>query len=222
MVGAHTQCSHQCGDRQFPRAVHADIDDLVGVRLVFQPGAPVGNDLCCIQQISSLVRLHAEVGPRRTNQLGDHNPLRSIDDKCPLVCHDGKIAHEDFLLFHLTRLVVDEPNHHLQGCSVCRIPVLTLLHGIFRRILRRIQLVVEKLQYKIPRIVFNGRNVRKDFAQPFADKPIVRFRLDLNEIWHVCYFMNFRVAHPCFFTDFYGLGHIHHSLFRIQAPYTAV
>jgi len=37
-----------------------------------------------------------------TDQLGNNDPFRSVDDESPLVCHHGEITHENRLLFDLS------------------------------------------------------------------------------------------------------------------------
>ena len=75
------------------------------VVLELDPTAAVGNDLA--KEIRAVVRGFEE-NAGRTVQLRDNHPLRSADDECPLIRHQGNLAEEYFLL-------LDVPDRLLPG-----------------------------------------------------------------------------------------------------------
>ncbi len=132
LVAAITDGPDQNRDRQLAGTIDTDEDAVIDIGLEFQPGPAVGNDRGAHQLFAGTgVGIFLEINSRRANQLADDNPFGPVDNESTVIGHLGKIAHEHFLFFYLTRLPVDQAHLHFQRNRVRGIPLLTLVHRIF-------------------------------------------------------------------------------------------
>ena len=128
--------------------------------------------------IRSLIIINA----RRTNDLGNDDTFRTIDDKCAGGSHQGEITHKDFLLLDFLSLFVSESNTNLERCSIRRITCFALLNAVFRPF---VHLIVDEAQFQVTGEVRNGVYISKHFPKAGFQKPLVRSLLDLEKIRHV-------------------------------------
>ena len=123
LVRAEPQRLEEDGDVLATLAVDANADRVLLVDVELQPGAPRRDDLRDEDvTVGCLVRLLAEVGARRADQLGDDDPLGAVDDEGAQVGHHGEVAEEDLLLLDLTRDLVDERRLHEQRGGKVLVP----------------------------------------------------------------------------------------------------
>ncbi|OIQ74230.1 hypothetical protein GALL_441260 [mine drainage metagenome] len=121
LLGVQADGLEQDGDRHLAPAVHAEIQDVLGIELEVEPGTAVGNDARREQQLAravglALVVLEEHAG--RAMQLADDDALGAVDDERALVGHERDLAHIDLLLLHfldrgLGRLAVHHDQPHL-------------------------------------------------------------------------------------------------------------
>ncbi len=100
----------QSGCGHFPLPVDADVKDAFEVAFELQPGAVPRDDLAVIDVGAALVEGVLEIGARGTDDLGDDDSLRAIDDEGARLGHERKLAHEDLGVFHLA--VLEEQAKH--------------------------------------------------------------------------------------------------------------
>ena len=173
--------------RQLAPPVYAHEQAVLGVELEVQPGAAVGNHPRRIQQLAGTMGLAlvvAEENPRRAVQLGDHHPLRAVDDESAVFRHERHFAHIDFLLLDvLDRLagglpVVDDEAHlHPQGRSVG-----DATHHAFLDVESRLaELVVNVLDRRVAGVADDGKHRPKRRMQALLPA-LVGGRLHLQEL----------------------------------------
>ena len=182
LIGLEAQGPDQAGNGDLAVFVDADPEDLVGVGLILQPGAPVGDHGGGQNgQVGLEVHFLAVVHAGRADDLGDHHALGAVDDEGAGVGHEREIAHEDLLLLDLLGLLVAQADLHLQGGGIRGVPGLALLHVVLGGL---VHLVVDEGQLQIALVVGNRRNVGEHLPQAGVQKPLVRRLLDLQKVRH--------------------------------------
>ena len=109
-----------------------------------------------------LVRGDPEVDARRTHELRDDDALGPVDDEGAAVGHHREVAHEDRLLFDLTRLRVHEPRRDEQRTRVRHVALAALVLGV----LGRVEDVVGQLELQLTGEVLDGRDVARTPRRP--------------------------------------------------------
>ena len=178
-VSRHAEGADEAGDGQLAVLVDADPEDVIEIRLIFQPCAAVRDDRRGINVLVGLVDLVTEVDAGASDDLGDDDALRAVDDEGAAVGHEREIAHEDLLLLDLVGLFVVQTHANLDGLGVRRVALLAFLHGILGRLVHG---VVEEAQLEIAGVVGNGIDVAEHLAQPLAQEPLIGILLDLEHI----------------------------------------
>mgnify|MGYP002550637480 CR=1 FL=1 len=182
LVRLQAQGPDQAGDGELAVLVDADPEDLVGVGLILQPGAPVGDDSGGEDgQVGLDVRLLAVVHTGGPDDLGNHDALGAVDNKGAGVGHQREVAHEDLLLLDLLGLLVPQADLHLQRRGVGGIPGLALLHVVLGRL---IHLVVDEGQLQVALIVRDRAHVVEHLPEAGVQKLLVRLLLDLQKVGH--------------------------------------
>ena len=182
LVRLQAQGPDQAGDGELPVLVDADPEDLVGVGLILQPGAPVGDHRGGEDgQVGLEVRLLAVVHAGGPDDLGDHHALGAVDDEGAGVGHQREVAHEDLLLLDLLGLLVPQADLHLQGRGVSGVPGLALLHVVLGRL---VHLVVDEGQLQVALVVGDRAHVVEHLPQAGVQKLLVRLLLDLQKVGH--------------------------------------
>ena len=176
------QGADEAGNGQLAVFVDADPEQLVGVGLILQPGAPVGDQLSAENgQIGLYVRLLAVVDAGGADDLGDHHPLRAVDDKGAGLGHQGEVPHEDLLLLDDVRLLVAQAHPDLQGRGVVHVPGLALLHIVLGRL---VHAVVDEAQLQGVGVVADDAHVGEYRLQAGVQEPLVGILLDLQQVGH--------------------------------------
>ena len=172
----------EAGDGDLPVLVDADPEELVGVGLILQPGAPLGDDLGGEDgQVGLNVDLLAVIHAGRADDLGDHDALRAVDDEGAGVGHQGEVPHEDLLLLDLLGLLVPQADLDLEGRGVVGVPGLALLHvvlGLF------IHLVVDEGQLQVALVVADRAHVGEDLPEAGIQELLIGGLLNLQEVRH--------------------------------------
>ena len=180
VVCAH--CTQEPGNGKLAVLVNADVEHVVAVGLILQPGAVVRNHRGGINVQHGLVYITAEINARRADNLGNDNTFRTVDDKGTSLGHDREVAHEDLLFLDLFRLFIAQADAHLQGAGVRGVTGFALLFGVLRCVIHGI---VDKAQLQIAGVVRNGVHILENFLQAGVQKPRIRAFLNLQQIRHV-------------------------------------
>ena len=181
-VGLHADGADQAGDGQLAVFVDAHPEQLVGVGLVLQPGAPLGDDLGGEDgQVGLDVGLLAVVHAGGADDLGDHHALGAVDDKGAGLGHQREIAHEDLLLLDLLSLLVAQAHADLQGRGIVHVPGLALLHVVLGGL---VHAVVDEAQLQGAGVVADDAHVGEHLPQPRIQEPLVGGLLNLQQVGH--------------------------------------
>ncbi len=93
-VGLHAQGAQEDRAQEFALAVDADVENVLGVVLEFDPRAAIGNNFP--QEVGAVVgRFVKHAG--RAVQLADDDALGAVDDERAVVGHQRNVAEENFL-----------------------------------------------------------------------------------------------------------------------------
>ena len=76
--------------------------------------------------VDRLIKIHTG----GTNQLGDNNTFRAIDNERSLVRHHREVADEYGLRFNFTSIVVHELRCHIQRSRVVNVFFFALINGV--------------------------------------------------------------------------------------------
>src|SRR5690606_14766035 len=96
-------------------AVDADADLVALVDLELEPRTAARDDARRVDVlVGELLGRAVEVDAGRTDELGDDDALRAVDDEGALLGHEREVAHEDRLGLDLAREVVHELGVHVQ------------------------------------------------------------------------------------------------------------
>ena len=176
------QGPEQAGDGNLPVFVDADPEELVGVGLILQPGAPLGDHLGGEDgQVGLDVHLVPVVHAGGADNLGDDDPFRAVDDEGARVGHEGEVPHEDLLLLDFLGLLVPQADLDLEGRGIVGVPGLALLHvvlGFF------VHLVVDEGQLQVALVVADRAHVGKNLPEPGIQELLIGGLLNLQEVRH--------------------------------------
>ena len=136
----------------------------------------------------------------RAVELGNDDPFSAIDDKSPLVGHDGDRPHIDFFFFN-PRLI-GQTEFHFQGHIVCDASANTF----FRRIFGNPEIIGEKFQDRFLIVRFDGKNFGKNFLKPNIfplmgqkmrlQKLVIGLNLNFNQIRKIDNLFPLAKTHP--------------------------
>ncbi len=193
LVRADAHRADQLRDRDLSGAVHTGIEDIVGVRLIFEPCAAVRDNRAGVQLLAELVVRDAVVDARRADKLADDDTLCAVDDERAGRGHQRQVAHEDLMLFDFAVLLVEEPDGNLKRSGIVRVAFLALLDRVFHFIPAKF--VIDKFQAELIAEIFDWRDVIEYLAKSLIDEPLVGCLLHLDEIRHFKNFLTPLVAH---------------------------
>ena len=183
LLGLTADGADQLGDGDLAVLVDADPEHLVGVGLILQPRAAVGDHGAGEQgQVGLEVDLLAVVHARGADDLADDHALGAVDDEGAGLGHEREIAHEDLLLLDLLRLVVVQPHVDLERSGIGGVARLALLHVVLGGL---IHLVADEAQLKIARVVGDRGDVGEHLLQSLVEEPPVGLLLELQKIRHL-------------------------------------
>ena len=119
--------------------------------------------------------------------MGNDDAFRAVDDERAVLRHLGHIAHEHFLIDHFVFHLVHKAHLHAQRKGIRSVAVAAFFFVVLRLIA---ETVIEKVQFKVIRIVGDGREVLENFADPLFDKGSVTFFLNLDEFGNIDHFVD--------------------------------
>ena len=192
LIGAVAQRAQDQRDGQLARPVDAHPQNVVGVRLVLQPRAAVGDDRGGKEMLAGLVDLIFVVYAGGAHQLAHDDALRAVDDKGAMLGHEGEVAHEYVGFLDFAGLAVFEADEHLQRGGIGHVALLAALHAVFGLVQR----IVHKLQREVLGVVHDGTDVVEHLAHVHFQKAAVGVFLHFNEIGHVQDLVDVREALP--------------------------
>ena len=207
-VAGKSESTDEGGYRQLSVFINTNIENVVGVGLIFKPCAAVWNDCGGEQLFTGFVAGYSIINTGGTNQLGNNDTLCTVDDEGAAWCHDRKITHKDVLLFYLSGFLVQQACTNAQRSRIGRVTLFALFDGVFWGLVKT---VVNKVEHQIALIVRNLGNILKYFLQSLLKKPFVGVFLHLDQVWHFQNLIDPRKAHSNIFTQMYRLN-IHHRL----------
>ena len=168
------------GQRNFSGFIDADSHHAVRVDLILQPRASVRDDRGCVGLFTRLVDLRGIVHSRGTDDLGNNDALRAVDDERTRFGHQREIAHENFVFFDLSRRLVGQADRDPQRRGKVDVSFLALLNRILR--VFGVKGVVNEFDLEVAGKVPDRRNVMQNLAQPLVKKPLVGFGLNFDQI----------------------------------------
>ena len=193
LVAAQSQSSNQNRDRNLAGAVNANIEDVVGIRLILQPGSAIGNDSRGKELLADFVMVNSVVDTGRADQLRYNDALRAVDDKGTRLRHQRKVPHEDLMFVDLVGLLIIEANLYLKRSRVCGVPGLAFRNGVFDLI--GTQAETHELQAQMAAEIRDGGDIIERLLHALIEKPLVGVSLNCNEIWHLEDFLGALIAH---------------------------
>ncbi len=213
-VGADAQGTDQNGDRHLSGTVYSYIKDIVGVCLILQPCAPVGDHGAGEELFAEFILVNSIIDTGRTDQLADDDSFRAIDHKGAGRGHQRKVAHEDFLFLDFPlRFLVIKAYAHPQRCRIVRVVLLALFDGILDLI--SAESVAYKGQAEMAAVIVDGRNVVKDLLEAFVQEPLIGILLDFQQVGHLKDLFLLLKTHPYTLTV---IGRMHPVFFHLVHP----
>ena len=208
LIGGPAQRADEDRSRHLAVPVDADGHGAVGVGFQFDPGAAVRDHLAAVDVFPQIVLLTAEIYARRTDQLGDDDTFRPVDDEGARGRHDREIAHEKIIIFlDFPGLAVDELYLHLQRCAVRHCLGTAVVDGVFLRA----EIIVLEVQRPLVAAVLDRRDIVQYIPKSFLLKPFIGFRLEVEQMRHLQYFFRscIRVSfpRPCLFGSEHSAPH---------------
>ncbi len=208
LIRAIAQGAQECHRQEFAAALFAiqiDIQQVRGVKLHFDPGAPVGDDAERMQQHAVGMHRLLKANAGRAVQLADNHAFGAIDDKSALLGNQRDFAHEhrffaDFILGLQTE-------SHMQRSRIR----FAFLQALQRGLLGRRDFILHEIQDIVPVKAMNGEHFLEYGLQTNMFAPVgrhihlqklmVRASLNLNEIRQLDNVRQlakiYPVNHPC-------------------------
>ena len=124
-IGSVAKCTDQNGDRHLSGSVYTNIENVIGVCLVFQPCTTVRNNGRRIQFFTQFIMCDCIIDARRTYQLADDYSLCTVDHEGTGCCHQWQISHKDLMLIDFIVLFIMKSYFYFQRCSICCVTFFT-------------------------------------------------------------------------------------------------
>ena len=190
-VGLHPKGTDQAGDRKLAVLIDPDIEAVLQIRLVFQPGAAVRDNRRGIDVLLGLVHGVSVIHAGAADDLGNDDALRAVDHEGAAVRHQREIAHENLLVLDFAGLLVVQADANLDGLCISCVAFLAFFDGVLRLLVKRI---VKEGQFQIARVIGDRRDVVEYLAQPLVQEPVVGILLNLQEVRHLKNFLILGIA----------------------------
>ena len=191
-VAGKAQSTNEGRDRDLSVLVDADIEHIVLVRLIFEPGTSVRDNGGRVEFLTGLIMGHTIIHAGRTDQLRNDGTLRTVDDEGTAIRHDRELAHLDDRLLDESGLLVGETRGQVDAGRIGGPVRLALLDGVFGFFIHGI---VDELEDEITGVVGNFPDVSEDFLQTDIQEPLIRILLDLDEVRHLHDFIDLSEIH---------------------------
>ena len=158
-------------------AVDGDHEVAALVDLELEPRAARGDELGLVHQ-HAVVHLGREVHARGADELRDDDALGAVDDEGAAVGHEREVAHEDQLLLHLARLLVDEAHVNEKRCLVGDVLGAALGDGVGRVA----KLVVAEDDLHGVGGVLDRRELGEGLGKPLAHEALEGALLNVDQV----------------------------------------
>ena len=204
VVSGQAHDTHQSRSGKLTGPVHTGIDDIVQIRFIFDPSAPVRNDRGAVQELAHGVLFLAIIDTGRTDQLADDDTFSTVDDEGPRIGHQREVPHEHGGFFDFAGILIQQADVHIQRSCISSI----LLFALFHVILGITDGEVFKTQFQIVGKIFNGGHVLEYVVQPLPNKPLIRFSLQVDQMRHLQNFFDPSITVPYTVTIMNRLKHV--------------
>ncbi len=182
-IRADTERAQEHGDRHLAVPVYANIENIVGVRLIFKPCAAVRYNGAGIKGLSDLIVSDRIINTGGTHKLTDNNTLGPVDHKGSGFRHQRQVAHENVMFVDLVVFSVVKAHSHLERSRIGRVAFLALLDGVLGILLAKLE--AGELETQLAAVIRNRGNIPENFIQTLIQKPLIRVFLNFDEIRHV-------------------------------------
>src|SRR5208283_1656124 len=138
LIGLHAQRAKEDGAEEFALAIDADVENVFGVVLEFNPRTAIRNNLA--EEVGAVVGAFEE-DAGRTVQLADNNALGTIDDEGAVFGHQRNVAVEDFLFLDVANgfcasvgifVVNGQTDGDLKRGGISHAALLALIHVVLQ------------------------------------------------------------------------------------------
>ena len=175
-------------------AVEVNVDEIVGVKLDFNPGPAVRNNPVRIQDGAVGMGALLKANTRGAVQLTHNDAFGAIDNEAARAGHQGNLTHEDILFTDF--LSVLQTKSDIKRGRVCR----AFTKAFHLRHLCGLDFVFHEIKRTLAIMTLNGKNLFEHrlesdrFAfhriQIRLEKLHEGFALDLNEVWRCDHLFN--------------------------------
>ncbi len=180
--------AEQHGGVHLPPPIDADVDDVLGIELEVEPGAPVGDHARRVEELARRVGLAlvvVEEDARAPVELADNHALGAVDDERARLGHQGQLAEVDLLLLDVAHdplpavagVVDHELVRHLDGRRERHAALAALVDVV----LGRLEVVGHEHELARAVEVLDGEDRSKDRLEPNLF-PLVRRDVHLEEL----------------------------------------
>ena len=187
-VAPVAQSAQQNGCGELSLSVNAHPENALRVLLEFEPCAAVGNDGRFVHLLARLVRFDRVVHAGGTNELGDDDALRAVDDKGTVLRHEREIPHIDVRFDDFVLHFVVKAHPHFEGKRIGCVAVAALLLVILRLVPER---VIEEIQLEVIGEVGDRGKILENIADPLFHERFITFFLNLYKVGDVDNFVDF-------------------------------
>ncbi|GFI11333.1 hypothetical protein IMSAGC007_03807 [Lachnospiraceae bacterium] len=187
-IGSKAQGTHQYRDGNLSGPVYTHVKNVIGIRLILQPCAAVGNHGTGIQAFSYFIMINCIVNTRGTNKLTDNDTFCTVDHKRTGLRHQRQITHENLVFINFIGFFIIKTYLYFQRSCIRCISFLAFLDCIFNIAFACAKCKINKFKTQLTAVIGNRRNVVKHFPKSLIQKPSIGIFLNLDQIRH---FQNF-------------------------------
>ena len=108
LVGTDAKGTDEDGDGNLSGTVHANVKDVIGIRLILQPCTAVRDHGTGKELLTQSVVGNAIINTGGTNKLANDDTLCTVDDKGTGCSHQRQVTHEDLVFHDLRLFLVDK------------------------------------------------------------------------------------------------------------------
>ncbi len=185
IIGRITKSTNQYGHWHFTVSIDTDRKRSARIRFQFNPGTTVWNELCGINFLTESIFFLLVVHARRTNQLRYDDTFSTIDNECACIGHNREIAHEQIMFLEFASFFIFQTNLNVQRCRIIDI----LCFALFNIVLAFAEVIITKMECPFVCTILDRGNICKYIFEPFPAEPFIRFRLQVEQMGHLQYFL---------------------------------
>ena len=163
--------------------IDPNMQKIVLIGLELQPGTPIRDNAGVVGTPPVLVHFIFEIDAGTAHDLIHDHALGTIDDEGASLGHQRQLTDEDFLLFDLACLFVDQAAGHIHLRGEGRIATLGLFHVVPWTL--ESVLAADEMQLKFAGVIGDRREALKLLDQAEIQKPLETCPLYLNQVGEV-------------------------------------